>query len=71
MHIKKVVSQYRRDMTVVYECEHCGLTYEGSAYDDDNYHRNVVPNMICANCHRQAGEDYRPLGAKYPEGYPV
>ncbi len=39
MRIKKIISQDRRDFTAIYECEHCGFTYEGNGYDDSYFHR--------------------------------
>lgn len=68
MHIKEIQSQHRRDFTAVYECEHCGHTKTGSGYDDDNFHRNVVPRMECPGCGKTAGDDFRPMGTKYPDG---
>ena len=65
MHIVKIEDQYRRDFYATYECEHCGSTIRAPGYDDDNFHRNVVPNMPCQKCHKTASEDYRPLGTKY------
>jgi predicted RNA-binding Zn-ribbon protein involved in translation (DUF1610 family) len=50
MRIKEITSQSRRDFYAIYECEHCGHTHKGSGYDDDNFHRNVVPNMNCPKC---------------------
>jgi hypothetical protein len=42
---------------------------EGRGYDDDNFHRNVVPIMTCSSCGLKANMDtFRPLGTKYPEG---
>lgn len=43
-------SQHRRDFRGTYECEHCGYSYEGSGYDDANFHYNVIPNMKCKEC---------------------
>ena len=71
MRIKEIISQHRRDFTALYECEHCGFTKKDSGYDDANFHNNVVPNMICPECGKKAGENYRPLTTKYPEGYQV
>ncbi|MCR5312164.1 MAG: hypothetical protein K6E54_00680 [Bacteroidaceae bacterium] len=71
MRIKEITSQYRRDFTAIYECEHCGTTIEGSGYDDANFHRNVIPNMVCEKCGKTASDDYRPLTTKYPEGMQI
>jgi transcription elongation factor Elf1 len=65
MKIKKITSQHRRDFYAIYECEHCGHEENGSGYDDDNFHRNVIPDMACEKCGKKAGEDYRPLATKY------
>jgi len=65
MKITKIISQHRRDFRAIYKCEHCNFTYEGSGYDDNNFHRNVIPNMKCKECGCKATDDYRPLTTKY------
>ena len=67
MKIKEIPSQSRRDFWAIYECEHCGHTEEGSGYDDDNFHKNVIPSMKCPKCGKTANENYRPLSPKYGE----
>ena len=71
MKIKKIISQHRRDFTAIYECEHCKHEKEGSGYDDFNFHHIGIPKMICEKCGKTAGNDYRPLATKYPDGYHV
>lgn len=71
MKIQKITSQNRRDFYAIYECDHCGHTEEGEGYDDDNFHRNVIPEMICDKCGEKAGKDYRPMGTKYPAGFQI
>jgi len=71
MKIKTIISQNRRDFTAIYECEHCGYKTEGYGYDDANFHRNVIPKMKCGSCEKVAGDNYRPLATKYPEGMVV
>ena len=66
MKIKKIISQSRRDFIAIYVCEYCGSTEEGSGYDDDNFHRNVIPKIKCNKCGKTAMGTYRPLGTKYP-----
>lgn len=69
MKIKTIDSQNRRDFYATYECEGCGHTERGHGYDDDNFHRNVIPNMKCKACGKSAGElgvEVRPLGTRYP-----
>lgn len=38
MKIQRIVSQCRRDFKAIYECEHCGHSFTGGGYDDDNFH---------------------------------
>lgn len=71
MRIKEITSQHRRDFKAIYECQHCGATYDGCGYDDAHFHNNVVPAMECKMCHKIAGENYRALATKYPEGRQV
>lgn len=71
MQIKIIESQYRRDFTAIYECEHCGNTKEGEGYDDEYFHQNVIPAMKCDKCGKTASENYRPLTTKYPEGMQI
>jgi len=67
MKIKKIESQNRRDFYAIYECEHCGHTTRQSGYDDEYFHRHVIPKMKCEKCNRTSGEDYRPLKTKYAD----
>ena len=71
MKIQKIISQYRRDFTAIYECEHCGHTYESDGYDDANFHQNVIPKFKCTECKKTADENYRPLSTKYAEGFQI
>lgn len=50
MKIKQITRQNRRDFTAIYECEGCGHKKEGSGYDDNYFHENVVPKKICDEC---------------------
>lgn len=66
MKIQKITSQSRRDFSAIMECEHCGHTeINNYGYDDDFYHRTVIPEMQCKQCGKKASDDYRPMGAKY------
>lgn len=52
MKIKQITSQHRRDFIAIMICEHCKTEELNKyGYDDDNYHKNVIPNMICKNNH--------------------
>lgn len=67
MRIKEIVSQSRRDMRCIYECEHCLETMKGYGYDDSYFHNKVIPAMKCEKCGKKAGEDYRAYTTKYPD----
>lgn len=71
MKIQKIINQIRRDFLATYECQHCGFTYDGTGYDDANFHQNVIPAMKCISCGKSAGDDYVPIGTKYPEGMQI
>lgn len=71
MHIKKIISQHRRDFRAIFKCEHCNAEYELSGYDDDHFHHNVIPQFECRECGKKAGDEYRALATKYPEGFQV
>lgn len=72
MKIKKITWQHRRDFSAIMECEFCHHEIElKSGYDDEHYHRNVIPNMKCPKCDQSNHESYRPLTTKYPEGFQV
>jgi len=68
VHIKKILSQHRRDFTAIFQCEHCNHEFQQDGYDDANYHENVIPLFECPKCKKTADESYRPLTTKYPEG---
>lgn len=67
MKIKKFTSRSRRDFYAIYECEHCGYEKESSGYDDNYFHTEVIPNMICKKCGKKSSENYTPLQTRYPE----
>ena len=71
MRIKKMISQSRRDFTAIFECEHCGFEEKRSGYDDTYFHHQVIPKMICSECSKMAGEEYRPLATKYPDHFVI
>jgi DNA-directed RNA polymerase subunit RPC12/RpoP len=65
MKIKAIIRQNRRDFYAIYICEHCGDEYEDGGYDDDNFHRNIIPDMICGKCGKKSPADYTPRETKY------
>lgn len=74
MVIKEITYQHRRDFKAIYVCHNCGYEKEDRGYDDDNFHRNVVPAKICPNCGKCENDfnpNYRPMGTKYAEGYQI
>lgn len=64
MYIKEIISQTRRDFTAIYKCD-CGHEQEGGGYDDDNFHKNVIPQMICDSCGKKGNDEYAPRKTKY------
>lgn len=71
MHIKKIKSRHRRDMRVVFKCEHCNKEHEGFAYDDEHFHNNVVPDMVCKDCGKKSNGKFGGMTPRYPEGMMV
>lgn len=74
MKLIKITSQSRRDFLGIYECEFCNNTENISGYDDNYFHTNVTPNMICNNCGESTiskGGDIKKVETKYPEGYQI
>lgn len=74
MKIDQITYQHRRDFQAIYVCEGCGHKRKGKGYDDDNFHRNVIPSMRCPECGKTSAElgvEYRPLTTKYPEWYQI
>ena len=68
MKIIKIVSQSRRDMRANMQCESCNHIEERVyVYDDDNFHKNVIPNMKCKKCGEKSPPNYEPLETKYPQ----
>jgi len=43
MKIKKILTQSRRDFNAIYECESCGYEHKGRGYDDNFFHKKVIP----------------------------
>ena len=68
MKIKEITRQSRRDFYAIFICEHCDFEEERSGYDDEYFHRKVIPEMVCKNCGRSSPENYRPLTTKYQDG---
>ncbi len=71
MKIIKKLNQNRRDFYAIYQCEHCGDEYEGSGYDDANFHENVIPAMKCEKCGKISDENYVSKETVYPEGMQI
>ena len=50
MKIKSIRWQSGNDIFGTLECEHCGFTREFVGYDDENYHKRVLPSFKCPKC---------------------
>ena len=73
MRIKEITYQNRRDFKATFICPFCGHEENHCGYDDNNFHKNVIPEMECEKCGKteKDGESYRPLATKYPEDYEI
>ena len=67
MRIVEIESRNRRDFYAIYECEHCGTRTTGSGYDDEYFHKNVIPNIVCKACGKKSPSSYEPRATKYSE----
>lgn len=65
MKIKRIVSQTRRDFEAIYVCEHCAHEEESYGYDDEYFHANVIPEMVCKGCGKKSPDNYEPRATKY------
>jgi len=66
MYIKRIVSQHRRDFTAIFKCKHCGHEQKCGGYDDTYFHATVVPQMVCPECKKTAGNEYVSRLPKHP-----
>lgn len=57
MRLHHKIDQHRRDFNAVYECESCGHRMTHYGYDDENFHRNVIPDMTCPECGEKAPDN--------------
>lgn len=71
MRIKDIIKQDRRDFEAIFFCEHCGEEEIRIGYDDEHFHRDVIPLMKCPKCNKVASSTYRPLTTKYPDGFHI
>lgn len=57
MKLVKKISQYRRDFTGLFKCEHCGHEIKRPGYDDTYFMLEVIPNMECSKCGKKGSLD--------------
>lgn len=57
LKIAEVVYQQERDFSAVLVCEHCGHSYKEWGYIDDYFMREVLPQAVCPNCHKNRAGD--------------
>lgn len=51
MRVIEIKDIHRNDCTMILICEYCSKKYtDTSAYNDDNYIYNVIPNFHCKKC---------------------
>jgi len=68
MRIKEITSQHRRDFKAIFQCDHCDHEVRRDGYDDSYFHEIVFPAMKCEKCGKNAGENFRALAPKHPDG---
>lgn len=52
------LNQHRRDFTGNYKCQFCGnMELHNGGYDDDNYHDNVIPRIVCSKCKKSTASE--------------
>lgn len=72
MKVTKRYNQSRRDLDIDMKCESCGATASyDSAYDDENFWVNVVPDFKCPACGKSSkdlGIEPEDTHTRYPEG---
>ena len=56
MQLTKMKNKIRNDFTGVYVCEFCKFQEESYGYDDNDFHRNVIPKMKCKACKKSTNE---------------
>lgn len=62
MFILKILNQHGFDFTGIYKCEHCQKEKQAYGYNDDNFHINIVPEMVCDYCHKKTTKSVSPEG---------
>ena len=69
MHIKEMISQHRRDFWAIFQCEYCCFEFTCRGYDDERFHKQVLPSWSCPDCDKKASSNYQPQPTKYPDGW--
>jgi transcription elongation factor Elf1 len=71
MRIKEKLSQNRRDFWAIFVCPHCTHEEALKGYDDEYFHRKVIPKIKCGSCGKIEDSEYKPMSTVYPEGYQI
>lgn len=56
MKIKKIIMQDRRMFQAVFVCEGCENETEDVGYDENYFHKFVIPEMVCLLCDKNREE---------------
>lgn len=54
----------RNDFKGIFVCEFCDKEEEKWGYEDDNFHRNVIPKMKCNSCGKCSNDSAVSQGLK-------
>ena len=50
MKIEEITVQHGREFRAIYVCEYCGFWLEAYGRDNENFYKNVLPNLRCIAC---------------------
>jgi len=72
MKIKEIITQCKRDLELIYICEHCGFEFQSYGYDDVYFYNEIIPKMQCPKCKKisaKSSEIYIPKVQTYDKFY--
>lgn len=60
MELESIIASEGVDFEAIFKCQFCSHTREGSGCDDEEFHKNIIPRMLCPNCGKTGnGIDFR------------
>ncbi len=61
MKVARIIARHKEQLSVRFECQHCGYFFVGTGVDSDYFHGVVVPGLSCESCGKTAGPDFVPM----------